>query len=207
MFNASSISKHASDRKALAAAGKAHQNVEKACTKAHQHSGPVGAKSSKRAKRRTDILKDEESQGHLSAEAVRIGRMIEAVFEWRSLELNSQSHWRERIDNSGSPDLSAVHLDRTTVIATYEQWLQKQVGELGIAFLRQILAERMSYAEMAKAQRGNTGERGKSYVAYRFRTYLEELAAKPPPGSHRSQRRETSSCSPLPRRTCASWQS
>jgi hypothetical protein len=197
---------HASGRKALPAAGNAHQNIGEAGTNAHRDSGALGTRSSKRAKRQPDILKDEESQGHLSAEAVRIGRIIEAVFEWRSSGLDSRSQWHHRVDNSGSPDLSAVQLDRTAAIATYEQWLQEQVGGLGIAFLRQILFERMSYAEIA-AQRGNAGERGKSYVAYRFRTYLEELGAKPARRSQRSQRRETSCCSPPPPRTCASWQS
>jgi hypothetical protein len=208
MFNAkcgSSVSKHASSRKAPEAAGEAHQNVGETCTN-NRRTSASSTGSSGHVRRRTDILKEEASQGHLSAEAVRIGRMIEAVFEWRSLGLNSQSHWRDRIDNSGSPDLSAVQLDRTAAIATYEQWLQEQVGELGIEFLRQILFERMSYAELA-AQRGNAGERGKGYVAYRFRTYLEELAAKPVSSSHRSQRRETSSCLPPPPRTCSSWQS
>lgn len=109
--------------------------------------GRAGHRSSKQAKRRRDILKDEESLGHLSAEAVRIGRMIEAVLEWRGSGLGSRSQWHTRIDNSTSPHLHAIQLDRTA--ATYEQWLQQQVGRLGIAFLKNILFERMSYAETA----------------------------------------------------------
>jgi hypothetical protein len=62
---------------------------------------------------------------------------------------------------------------RADVIRDYEERLRRAVGENGCRFLRGILGDGKSYAQMAGAL---PSERKISFVAQRFRCYLSELS-------------------------------
>jgi hypothetical protein len=124
--------------------------------------------------RRTDILEEERSHKRITEDEYRVGRSIQAVFE---LSSRSSSNW---IEGGGSRDVAEAHIMqlargkvRADLIIEYEERLRRAVGENGMRFLRGILGEGKSYAQMAGAL---PSERKITFVAQRFRCYLAELS-------------------------------
>ncbi len=126
--------------------------------------------------RRIDILVFERSHGHLSAAAYLVGCIIQHVFEnGRSISL-AKSPWRVRVDVAPRIEPTILRaLDKAKKRCLLEEWLIGQVGKLGADFLRRVLADGWTYADLARQRGGDTGE-NRAFAAKRFRAFLEDLA-------------------------------
>lgn len=137
--------------------------------------------------RRVDLLEWEYSHGHLSEAAYRTGRIVQAVFERASGR--SQSSWSlgDRVDAGMAKELQLLTaLEKAETITAMMARIVKAIGQIGARFLRELLGEGRTYAQVA-AMRGQSGDKAVTFVAKRFRNLLEDLsvewAAK---GQHRN---------------------
>ena len=126
--------------------------------------------------RRVDILEHERSHGLISVGAYNMGRLIQAVLERLGKVAGSNWCGASRIDASMAQELNIVRsLDSAEKIQAWMEDVRGRIGMIDARLLRRVLGDRMSYADCAALQ-GKAGERGKTYVATRFREALEDLA-------------------------------
>jgi hypothetical protein len=126
--------------------------------------------------RKTDILEWEHSHGHLSEAAYRTGRQVQAVFERASVRSSSNWMGGDRVDMHTSKELQIIHgLAKAEQIQEYMDALVKAIGMVGARFLRSVLCEGKTFAQLA-ADRGRSNEAGRSAAAAQFRHLLEDLA-------------------------------
>lgn len=126
--------------------------------------------------RRVDILEWEYSHGRLTEAAYRNGRIIQYAFERASGR--SQSSWSmgDRVDAFSAKELQILTaLEKAEELTALMVRIVKSVGQIGARMLRSVLAEGRTYEQLA-ADRGRTGERGRTAAADQFRTLLEDLS-------------------------------
>lgn len=137
-----------------------------------------GGKLEVQVNRRTDILKEERSHSRISEAAFVTGREVQAVFEKAQRRAMPARNWLggDRVDAADAHEESiAKALDAAQAADREMGRLIQAVGEIGARFLREIIAEGVSFADYA-ARRGWSGDRKVTYVAVRFRGSLEDLA-------------------------------
>jgi hypothetical protein len=123
--------------------------------------------------RKIDILEWEYSHGRLSEAAYRNGRIIQSIFERATGR--SQSSWSlgDRVDAYSAKEMQIItSLEKAETVNAYMVRIVKAIGQVGARFLRDVLAESKTYAQLAAA-RGHTDT---TFVAKRFRNYLEDLS-------------------------------
>jgi hypothetical protein len=126
--------------------------------------------------RRVDLLEWEYSHGRLSEAAYLIGRELQGAFERGTGR--SASNWSQgdRVDAYSSKEMQIITgLQTASAIQTYMARVVRSIGQIGARFLRSVLCEGKTYAELA-AMRGQSNEAGRSAAASRFRHLLEDLA-------------------------------
>ncbi len=127
--------------------------------------------------RRADILEDERAHGRISVSQYETARQVQAVFERASGARLGSGGW----DIGGSRDQTIAHelaiiyaIEDARTVQRLLGRVTRAVGEVGARFLKQILADRNTFAAYAQA-RGKGGERGTAQVAGHFRLLLEGL--------------------------------
>ena len=107
---------------------------------------------------------------------LRIGRILQCVFEHPQQKCSVRPKWESRIDHSPSNDLWILHrLADARTVRSIEDWMRCQIGITGATLLRKILAEGLTYSDIAKAK-DRLGKDGTSFIAKLFRAHLEDLA-------------------------------
>ena len=136
-----------------------------------------GEKIEAAVNRRVDILADELARKRISKAAFMTGREIQAVFE-RAASLGMPARdWMggDRVDAAAAHEKTIIKsIDAAEAVKREMVRLTAAVGEVGARFLREIVADGVSFSAYAE-RRGRGGERGTAYVADRFRAMLEEL--------------------------------
>lgn len=125
-------------------------------------------------RRRTDLLAYEHDHGRLSPAAVVVGRGIEAALE--AAQRSAGSSWREKVDGQSDAEagaLASVEAVRRARVALGR--VERVVGTRGAALLRDVLADGLSFEQLA-ARHGRSTRRGIASVASQVRTDLETLA-------------------------------
>lgn len=127
--------------------------------------------------RRVDILEDERAHGRISVSQYETARQVQAVFERASGARLGSGGW----EVGGSRDQTIAHelaiiyaIEDARTVQRLLGRVTRAVGEVGARFLKQILADRNTFAAYAQA-RGKGGERGTAQVAGHFRLLLEGL--------------------------------
>jgi hypothetical protein len=118
----------------------------------------------------------EHAQRRISTAAYRTGRLFQRVLEGGRLGGLAKLTWRPRVDAAPCAELVIINgLSSAKRRMELETFLVQQVGRIGAAFLRRILVDGSTYAQIAGAA-GRGSVREVSFVAKRFRTCLQELA-------------------------------
>lgn len=127
--------------------------------------------------RRVDVLEEERANHRISVSQYETGRIIQAIFERASGAKLGSGGWSQ----GGSRDQTIAHelqiiyaIEDAETVKRYVTRVERAIGTVGTRFLRQILADRVSFAQYAAA-RGKAGERGLAQVAGHFRILLEGL--------------------------------
>ena len=127
-----------------------------------------------KSRRRVDLLAHELAHNRLSPSAVAVGRGLEEALE--AAQRSAGSCWREKVDGSADVEAGAlVGLEAVRRAWVALQRVERVVGTAGAALLRDALADRLSFEEMA-ARQGRSTRRGIASVASQFRADLETLA-------------------------------
>ncbi|KQT88913.1 hypothetical protein [Methylobacterium sp. Leaf466] len=133
------------------------------------HSAPIN--------RRTDVLAAERASGRITQAQLLVGRMIQVVYERGSGARLGSAGWGE----GGSRDQTVAHelaiilsIEDAQKVRKFTARVELAIGMVGARFLRQILAERVTFATYA-AQRGKSGDKAVAQVAAHFRFLLEGL--------------------------------
>jgi len=124
----------------------------------------------------TDLLEDERAHGHITEAGYRAGRVAQAVFE--RVRGPGSSNWQggSRVDASTASELAVIHgIDDARKIVAYTHWVRGIVGLFDCSLVVRILCDRKSYQDIA-TQELKFGDRGRRYIANRFRDALEQLA-------------------------------
>lgn len=124
-----------------------------------------------------DLLLHERARCRISEAQYQVGRMIQAVYERGSGARLGSSGWGE----GGSRDQTIAHelaiiyaIEDAERVRKFTRRLETALGTVGARFLRQVLTERVTFAQYAAA-RGKSGERAVAQVAAHFRLLLEGL--------------------------------
>lgn len=127
--------------------------------------------------RKVDALEWEHSHGRLSQAAYLTGRQVQAVLE-RAYCGRSASNWMggDRVDAYAVKEMQIITgLEKAETVKAYMEMITRSVGQIGARFLKAVLLEGLSYADLAKA-RGRDNEAGRSAAASQFRNLLEDLS-------------------------------
>lgn len=138
---------------------------------------PYGGKQASLVNTRTDLLEIEHAAGRLSVAAYNEGRIAQAVLEQMSSCGGSSWDMESRGDGFVAKELKILAgVERARRCVMYVDGLQRAgLGRTDIRLLRNILGERKTFAQCA-AMELRFGDRGRRYIAERFRDALEELA-------------------------------
>jgi hypothetical protein len=127
--------------------------------------------------RRVDILEDERSHGRITVSQYETARQVQAVFERATGARLGSGGW----DIGGSRDQTIAHelqiihaIEDARVIRALLGRVQRAIGEVPARFVKQVLTERMTFAQYAEA-RGRGGVKGTAQIAAHFRLLLEHL--------------------------------
>jgi hypothetical protein len=129
------------------------------------------------ANRRVDILEMELSHGRITQSEYAIGRIVQAVFERASGARLGSGGWHQgdRVDQATAHELAIIYaITDTHIVVAWLRTVERALGHIDARLVRQVLADRMSFADVAAA-RGRAGRQGTSYYADRFRDALETL--------------------------------
>lgn len=124
--------------------------------------------------RRTDVLEEDRAKGLISEGAYITGRAIQAAYEVRS---PSSSNWNDagRGDPTTAQELRHLTLQRRARRAiSLSRDVTEAVGAFGAEQIRRVLGDNCSYDDLA-VREGRGGDRGRRFVAGRFRDLLEAV--------------------------------
>lgn len=127
--------------------------------------------------RRVDILAAERAANRITESQLLVGRMIQVVYERGSGARLGSVAWGE----GGSKDQTVAHelaiifsIEDAEKVKKFTARVERAIGTVGARFLRQVLTERVTFAQYA-AQCGKSGEKAVAQVAAHFRFLLEGL--------------------------------
>lgn len=126
--------------------------------------------------RRVDILEYEKAHRRITEQQYCLGRIVQAVFERSSGRIGSGGfNAGSRVDMVTANELRMIYaVDDARVVRAYMDRITRALGYIDMRILRQILGERLTFAQVAEA-RGRAGRQGTSYYADRFRDALAAL--------------------------------
>lgn len=126
--------------------------------------------------RRVDILEYEKAHRRITEQQYCLGRIVQAVFERSSGRIGSGGfNAGSRVDMVTANELRMIYaVDDARVVRAYMDRITRALGHIDMRILRQILGERLTFAQVAEA-RGRAGRQGTSYYADRFRDALAAL--------------------------------
>ena len=126
--------------------------------------------------RRVDVLEEERSHNLISEAAYRNGRTVQGILERAGRIGGSNWAGASRKDPAEVRDTHAQRMiDDGRVAEGWRRRIRDRLGIIDARLIDRVLADGLSYAECASLI-GRSGDRGKSYVAARFRDALEELS-------------------------------
>jgi hypothetical protein len=134
--------------------------------------------AAERNRRTQDILHNEQAQRLISGAAYRVGREIEQSLEKAAVG-GAVSTWRDPdcIRSAADHEGRALRsVDAGLKLRQHWARIQGVVGTIDTSILHKVLADRLSYSEVAAALTGKASERDGNYYARRFRDALEFLA-------------------------------
>lgn len=130
-----------------------------------------------RVNRRVDVLEGLRSRGHISVSEYEVGRAVQAVLERASGAKLGSGGWNpgNKADQTIAHELAIIYaVEDSRVVAQWVDRIVRALGMLDARLLRRILGERRTFEEVAALQ-GKGGERGRRYIAERFRDALTAL--------------------------------
>ena len=126
--------------------------------------------------RRTSILEDERAHRNITEAAYQAGLLAMAIFGLARGPGTSNWQGGSRVDASTASELAVIHgIDDARKIVAYTSWVRNIVGLFDCSLVVRILCDRKSYSDIA-TQELKFGDRGRRYIANRFRDALEQLA-------------------------------
>lgn len=126
--------------------------------------------------RRVDILEYEKAHKRIGEQQYCLGRIVQAVFERCAGRVGSGG-WNagSRVDAVTANELRMIYaVDDARVVQAYMDRITRALGHIDMRILRQVLGERLTFAQVAEA-RGRAGRQGTAYYADRFRDALAAL--------------------------------
>jgi len=126
--------------------------------------------------RRVDILEYEKAHHRITEQQYCLGRIVQAVFERASGRIGSGGfNAGSRVDQVTANELRMIYaVDDARRVSAFVERIARALGPLDTRLLRQILGERLTFAQCAAA-RGRAGRQGTAYYADRFRDALSAL--------------------------------